>query len=249
MDKIERLKGEVYFLRAYTYHYLAALYGGVPLISEPFGLSDDFETPRSSYGATVDFIVADLDMAASLLGEDFEGSNAGRATKGAALHLKARTLLYAASDLHHNMSTYAPGFSNPELLGYTSGDQNSRWQAAKNAAKAVIDLGIYDLYKPNPAPGDSIAQNFVDYFISYGYEDEDILLQYFTPKTEEGWQGYDPALYCGPNGYHNWGNNVPLGELVDDYEIKDGTGFDWNNPAHKASPYTNREARFYATIA
>ena len=51
-----------------------------------------------------------------------------------------------------------------------------------------------------------------------------------------------------PNGYHNWGNNVPLGELVDDYEMKDGTSFDWSNPAHQASPYTNREARFYATI-
>jgi len=247
-DIIDRMTGEVYFLRAYTYHYLAALYGGVPLITEPFGLSDDFETPRSTYGATIDFIVADLDMAASLLGEDFEGSNAGRATKGAALHLKARTLLYAASDLHHDMSTYAPGFSNPELLGYTSGNQNTRWQAAKNAAKAVIDLGIYDLYKPNPAPGDSIAQNFVDYFISYGYEDEDILLQYFTPKTDENWDGYNPALYCGPNGYHNWGNNVPLGELVDDYEMKDGSSFDWSNPTHKASPYTNRDARFYATV-
>ena len=246
-EKIDRMTGEVYFLRAYTYHYLAALYGGVPLISEPFGLSDDFETPRSTYGQTVDFIVADLDMAASLL-QDSQESNAGRATKGAALHLKARTLLYAASDLHQNMSTYAPGFSNPELLGYTSGSQASRWQAAKDAAKAVIDLGTYSLYKADPAPGDSIAQNFVDYFISYGYEDEDILLQYFTPKTEEGWDGYNPALYCGPNGYHNWGNNVPLGELVDDYEMKDGSSFDWSNPVHKASPYTNREARFYATV-
>jgi hypothetical protein len=93
-----------------------------------------------------------------------------------------------------------------------------------------------------------VAQNFVDYFISYGYESEDILLQYFTPKTDENWDGYNPGLYCGPNGYHNWGNNVPLGELVDDYEMKDGSSFDWNNPAHKASPYTNREARFYATI-
>jgi hypothetical protein len=111
-----------------------------------------------------------------------------------------------------------------------------------------MDLGIYDLYEADPAPGDSIAQNFVDYFISYGYNEEDIFLQYFTPKTDEGWDGYNPGLYCGPNGYHNWGNNVPLGELVDDYEMKDGSSFDWSNPAHKASPYTNREARFYATI-
>jgi len=246
MDLIDRLYGEVHFLRGYLYHYLAALYGGVPLIDKAYTLDDEFEIARNSYEETVNFIVADLDAAADLLAE-VQG-DAGRITKGAAMHLKARTLLYAASDLHHEMDSYAPGFSNPELLGYTSGGQQSRWQAAKDAAKDVMDLGIYGLYEADPAPGDSIAQNFVDYFISYGYNEEDILLQYFTPKTDEGWAGYNPALYCGPNGYHNWGNNCPLGELVDDYEFKDGTSFDWDNPAHASDPYTGREARFYATI-
>ena len=245
---IDRLTGEVYFLRGYLYHYLAALYGGVPIIDKPYGLSDDFEIARNTYSETVDFIVEQFDQAAAILDTEYGGVNAGRATKGAALHLKARTLLYAASDLHNEMSSYAPGYSNPELLGYTSGDRTARWQAARNAAKAVMDLGIYGLYEAAPAPGDSIAQNFVDYFLSYGYENEDILLQYFTPNTDESWEGYNPALYCGPNGYHNWGNNCPLGELVDDYEMKDGSSFDWTNPAHEASPYTNREARFYATI-
>ena len=248
-NTLDRLTGEVYFLRAYTYHYLVALYGGVPIIDKPYGLSDEFEIARNTYEEVINFIVSDLDMAASLLpNEHADGSDAGRATKGAAMHLKARTLLYAASDLHHDMDSYAPGFSNPELLGYTGGDQVSRWQAAKTAAKDVIDLGIYDLYEATPGPSDDVAQNLVDYFISYGYENEDILLQYFTPKTDEGWDGYNPGLYCGPNGYHNWGNNVPLGELVDDYEMDDGSSFDWSNPAHQASPYTNREARFYATI-
>lgn len=245
-DDIQNLYGQVHFLRAYLYHYLAAMYGGVPLIDKPYSLDDEFEMARNSYEETVNFIVADLDAAAGLLPEG--QPDAGRITKGAAMHLKARTLLYAASDLHHNMDSYAPGYSNPELLGYTSGSQQSRWQSAKQAAKDVMDLGIYGLYESDPAAGDSVAQNFVDYFISYGYENEDILLQYFTPKTDEGWAGYNPALYCGPNGYHNWGNNCPLGELVDDYEFKDGTSFDWGNPDHAADPYTGREARFYATI-
>ena len=246
--KIDRMTGEVHFLRAYTYHYLAALYGGVPIITEPYGLSDEFEVARNSYEETVNFIVADLDLAAGMLPPDYGGgSDAGRITEGAALHLKARILLYAASDLHHMQSSYAPGFSNPELLGYTGGSQAARWQAAKDAAEDVMTLG-YSLVNPDPAPTDDIAQNFIDYFISYGYESEDILLQYYTPKTDENWDGYNPALYCGPNGYHNWGNNVPLGELVDEYEMTDGSSFDWENPAHKASPYTDREARFYATI-
>lgn len=60
--------------------------------------------------------------------------------------------------------------------------------------------------------------------------------------------GYNPALYCGPNGYHNWGNNCPLGDLVDDYEMKDGSKFSWDNPKHKANPYVKRDARLYSTI-
>jgi hypothetical protein len=246
--EVDRLKGEVHFLRAYTYHYLAALYGGVPIIDKAYGLSDEFEVARNSYEETMNFIIADLDAAAALL--PTEAAKAGQATEGAALHLKARALLYAASDVHHTQASYAPGFGNPELLGYTGGSQASRWQAAKDAASAVMTLngGMYGLVNDNPAASDDIAQNFADYFISYGYENEDILLQYFTPKTDENWDGYNPALYCGPNGYHNWGNNVPLGELVDDYEMADGTPFDWSNPAHQADPYTNREARFYATI-
>ena len=246
---VDRMYGEVYFLRGYLYHYLAAMYGGVPIIETPYGLDDEFEVARNTYEETVNFIVEQMDLAAGLLPDNYGGgAEEGRITRGAALHLKARTLLYAASDLHHDMNSYAPGFSNPELLGYTGGSQNTRWEAARDAAKAVIDLGMYSLVNADPAPGDSIAQNFVDYFISYGPETEDILLQYFTPKTDEGWAGYNPALYCGPNGYHNWGNNCPLGELVDDYEFKDGTAFDWGNPAHAADPYTGREARFYATI-
>ncbi|HEU0227310.1 MAG TPA: RagB/SusD family nutrient uptake outer membrane protein, partial [Arachidicoccus soli] len=53
----------------------------------------------------------------------------------------------------------------------------------------------------------------------------------------------------GPNGYDGWGGNVPLQNLVDDYEMNNGksitdptSGYD---PTH---PYDNRDPRFYATI-
>ncbi len=250
----DRTIGEAYFLRGYTYHYLVALYGGVPLITKPYGLNQDYSIARNTYEECINYIVGQLDSAAMYLPASFAGGDRGHATKGAALALKARTLLYAASDLHEGskMSSYLTGagssFTNKELLGYTSGSQADRWTTAKAAAKAVIDLGTFSLYKETPAPGDSIAKNFVDYFLSYGYETEDILLQYFTTKTGRSWSDYNPALYSGPNGYHNWGNNTPLGDLVDDYEMKDGSSFDWNNPVHKANPYARRDARFYATI-
>jgi starch-binding outer membrane protein, SusD/RagB family len=249
-----RTIGEVYFLRAYNYHYLVALYGGVPIITRPYGLNEDYAIARNTYEECINYIVGQLDSAAMYLPAAFTGSDRGHATKGAALAMKARTLLFAASDLHESskMASYLTGsassFSHKELLGYTSGSQPARWAAAKAAAKAVIDLGTFSLVNPDPAPADDISKNFINYFLSYGYGTEDILLQYYTPKTGQSWSDYNPALYCGPNGYHNWGNNTPLGDIVDDYEMKDGSAFDWNNSAMAANPYVNRDARFYASI-
>ena len=62
--------------------------------------------------------------------------------------------------------------------------------------------------------------------------------------------GYDdyPALRIAPNGYNGHGSTTPIGEMVDDYQMSDGTPFDWNNPAHSANPYANREPRFYSSI-
>lgn len=238
----DKMEGEVHFLRAYLYHEMIAMWGGVPLVKNVYELTDDFEEPRASYEDCVNFIVEECDAAATMLPEVQSGADRGRATKGAALALKSRVLLYAASDLHN--TNISPSFSNPELLGYTGGDQTSRWRDAKNAAKAVIDLGLYNLYKGDPAPEDSIAQNYNEYFLSKEYTEEDIWAKFFLEELSRQMIG----LYSGPNGYHGWGTNAPVGDLVDDYEMKDGSKFDWNNPDHAAKPYTNRDQRLYATI-
>ena len=236
----DRATGEVHFLRAFLYHELTTMYGGVPIITKPYGLEDDFLIPRSSYSDCVDFMVEECDLAASLLPTAHSGDNKGRATKGAALALKARILLYAASDLYN--TTVFPGYSNPELLGYTTGSRADRWTAAKNAAKDVMDLRVYNLYKAIPTPTDSIAKNYNEMFIKKETE-EDIFLKYFTANSEA-----ILGLDCQSNGWHAWGTNAPLGDMVDDYEMRDGSKFDWTNPAHAAEPYKNREPRFYADI-
>ncbi len=244
--QVNNLKGQVYFLRANLYHFLIALYGGVPIITQPSGLNEDYSVARNSYADCITFITHQLDSATMFLPLTNSSSNQGRVTKGAAMALKARVLLYAASPLHSKQSEYAPGYSKPELLGYVDGGNAARWQAAKDAAKAVINLGIYSLYKGEPSPGDSIAKNIAEYFYT-PFTPEDIFVQYSTVKTNEDW-GYNLGQFNGPNGYHCWGNQGPLGEFVDDYEMKDGSAFNWNNPVHKAAPYSNRDARFYATI-
>ncbi len=236
----DRMKGEVHFLRAFLYHELTAVYGGVPIITEPYGLTDDFLIARNSYSDCVDFMVEELDLAAGLLPTAHSGDGKGRATKGAALSLKSRVLLYAASDLYN--TTVFQGYSNPELIGYTGGSRTDRWTAAKNSAKVVMDLGLYNLYKANPAPTDSVARNLAELFIAKN-TDEDIFIKYFTTNQAQMY-----GIVTGPNGYHNWGTNAPIQEMVDAFEMKDGSKFSWSNPAHASLPYANREPRFYSTV-
>jgi len=250
-DLKDRLTGEAYFARAYFYHMLTSLYGGVPIIKDPYGLSDEFTIARDSYEDCINFIVEDLDNAADLLA-GLGNIDEGRASEGAALALKSRVLLYAASELHNNNSLFS-GFSNSELLGYTGGDATTRWTAAKNAAKALIDLGDYSLYKPDPATAEEATQNYIEYFTSMGTSEDIFLRHYFTTGGQyyEGWDNSMPGLFCGPNGYHNWGNNCPLGNLVDSYEMADGSKFSWDNASYAADPYgefggMRRDPRFYA---
>lgn len=241
----ERLKGEAHFLRAYFYHNLVRLHGGVPIIERTFKLTDDFLVPRNTLEESIQFIVDEADAAANFLPLAHEASNIGRATKGAALALKSRMLLYAASDLYNrdqwrDGEDWTDGYAHKDLISYAS-SSNAKWQAAKDAAKAVIDLGVYALHDTgNP------VQDYVDLFLD-PTTPEAIFSRFFIKSR--GWEdGALPGLANGPNGYHNWGGNTPIQELVDDYELEDGSEFDWNNPAHAAAPYENRDPRFYASI-
>ena len=259
----EKLTGEVYFLRAYYYQQLLRYYGGVPLISKSYGLNEDYTAPRNTYDECVKFIVSDLDNAIKLL--DGKSVIAGRASKLSAMALKARVLLYAASDLHDGPTVKAKssilgGFSKLELIAYPSGDRAARWNAAKAAAKAVLDLGKgYKLDLTAPVSPEDGKNNYIS--IAMGGQSavgdaaaatELILQRTHTAlyTQEDNWPlgGIHYGINNGPNGYHNWAGNTPIQQLVDDYEMMDGTKFDWNNPAHKAAPYEKRDPRFYGTV-
>ncbi len=243
----DRLTGEVLFLRAYHYHTLAFMYGGFPLIDKAYDLSDDPLIGRNSFEECIKFIADDCDKAAALLPISHASANdLGRATKGAALALKARVLLYAASELYNN-KTWTSGFAKPELVGYVSGDRTARWTAAKNAAKAVMDMKVYDLYKKTPSSGDDIVKNYTDIFLAK-QTSEDIFVRFYITTSMETSETYNPGLHNSTNGYHGHGSNNPIGQAADDYDMKNGSRFDWNNPAHKADPYANRDPRFYANI-
>ncbi|MFY0253097.1 RagB/SusD family nutrient uptake outer membrane protein [Chitinophaga sp. 30R24] len=231
-----RMKGEVHFMRAWYYHMLVKYYGGVPLITKTFNVKGDegeiLNVTRATFEACVNFIVNECDSAAKALPLAYDAvASKGRATKGAALALKSRILLYAASDLFN-------GVSNP-LMGYTTAGQTARMLLAKAAADSVIQLHFYELYHPT----DSAAENYARVFL-----DKDNKELIFVKQYDKSLLGTSHDLYNGPNGYHNWGGNVPIENFVSGYQMRDGSAFSWSNAAQAQAPYANRDPRFYATI-
>lgn len=250
-DTKSKLKGEVFFLRAYLYHNLVSFYGGVPLITKAYTLTDSFSVARDTYANCIQYISDQCDSAAKYL--PLMQSEGGRATKGAALALKSRVLLYAASDLYNTPSAFT-GYAHPELVSYTSAsssERQARWQKAKDAAKAVIDLGTYSLYMPSPANQAEATTNYGNLFLQQSTP-EDIFVKYFSTKIIGSWNSYGkdygPGLFHNPNGFWGWGVDCPTQQFVDEYEMNNGTAFSWSNSTQAAAPYQNRDPRFYATV-
>lgn len=251
----DRLMGEAHFLRGYYHQQLLRFYGGIPVITAPYGLGEDYSIARNSYADVVSAIVSDMDAAAGLL--DGKPETPGRASVLAALALKSRVLLYAASDLHE--ASKVSGEMAGDLFAY-SGGQEGRWQAAKTAAKAALDMGAgYKLDLSGPVSAAEGKQNYLSIAMGGGSPvgDPSAAVELILQRTatvdytqESRWPlgGLHHGINNGPNGYHNWAGNTPIQQLVDDYENMDGTRFDWSDEAQASAPYVNRDPRFYATI-
>lgn len=266
--RIPGYKADARFLRAMRYFELFRRYGAVPLITRSYNVSEAGEVSsilRSPVDSIVAFICAECDAAAADLPLNFNNnpSEIGRITKGAALALKARTLLYAASPLFNGNSMYA-GIKNPDgTLLFAQTYDKAKWKKAADAAKAVMDLGIYTLYNPNPS---NPIDNYAQLFYTREYNETILPLMFSTTRNLE-------ANFL-PNGKdaNGQGGNGKLSvfqTMVDAYEMNNGlpikdpnSGYDatgfwdgklWDGKAFRevkdvSNMYKNRDPRFYASI-
>lgn len=145
----DRMEGEARFLRAYYYFTLMRQYGPVPLVpDEGQDISLTYEKlalPRASIDELVEYIVADLERAARVLPTEYASTWVGRATQGAALALRAKILLYAASPLFNGNTELFNLKDNEGRNLISQTPDNRKWARAAAAAKEVIDLGVYEL--------------------------------------------------------------------------------------------------------
>ncbi len=225
LKDIRMWRAEARFLRAYFHFELLKRYGPIPIVTSTLSINGNYEnTPRPTMKEVVDFIAKECDIAADTL-ELTPWRNVndafGRATKGAALALKSRLLLYAASPLYVDFGDTNEANKPTDI---------AMWKSAADAAKAVIDLNQYEL-----------ASSYADLFKNDFQNKEYIFVRRYAANSDFEKSNF-PVSFGGKGGTN------PSQNLVDDYEMLDGTPFDWNDPAKAAQPFENRDARLGATI-
>ncbi len=205
--------GEAKFIRAYYYFASVRIYGGVPIVTEPLdGYFDGGENAglyvdRSTEKATWDFVLSELDEAASLLPET-RSTGAYRANKWAALGLKSRVALWAASvskywnraaiDNSHEAVSKELAFMKAEYA-------DNYYQQCIDASEQIIKSGKFSLYGATPATVEEAVKNFEDLFQSRKNE-EFIFGRSYNNGVSTNSNGID--LKNSPNQVHGSGTGV-----------------------------------------
>jgi starch-binding outer membrane protein, SusD/RagB family len=236
----KQLTGQVRFLRAYTYFELVKRYGGVPLILVPQSLDggDSLYVKRNTEKELYDFIGTECDTSATMLPDSYSSDQLGRATKFAALALKSRAMLYAASEAEYGT------LQLNGLVGMPATDATPDWQASYDASKAIIDANQFVLYNQYADK----AQNYQMIFLDKGNSEEIFAKKYISIQA-----GHRADDYYETNAnYSYWGTAYsPTLEMVNAYENIDGTpgNIDWPNVTGDLRDFfKNKDPRLNASI-
>ena len=219
------LKGQVRFIRAFVYFEMIKRYGGVPLITTAQERDEDLRVPRNSTKECFDFVLSELNTAANELPESYPAADLGRVTKGAALAMKGRVLLFRASPQFnptHNAAHWQAAYdANKEALTYLSAKGAGLMETYSNAALFLAEMNkevVFAIRFLNPA---GRTQN----------RDAAVRPIDFTANATGG---------CHPTQ-----------ELVDAFPLKSGKKTAWNDPQYAGDvtkSWQNRDNRFYTTV-
>lgn len=276
-EEIIQYKAEARFLRAFYYYELMRMYGPVVLIGEevldPSNVS--FSTPRATWAECVEYVCNEMDSVVKILPPVQDELWYGKPTSGAALAIKSIVLLTNASQLFNPNPSVAPALygsvknaDGTELFSSTY--DVSKWQAAANAAKAVINSGGgYELYKVYDGDGDIDPISSLQGIHTVRWNSELI----FARTLNETWW----FQHTVPRGTNTYGVFAVTQQQVDAFAMANGRyplinsdntaftdptsgyqehGFrDFTNPMNKLNAktrtyqmYCDREPRFYTNV-
>ena len=197
-------------------------------------LIDDKKFPRASYEEMVEFIVEEADLAASLLSDMLEASEIGRATKGAALMLKAKTYFWVASKVFQN--------KEKSYLGFPDDRSDAMLTEAAKAYDELMKLP-YSLIQITGTTQDQIKEQYRQIFLTKNSQESIWEVQHSNDGDFADGFGHKldresvSPFFGGTIAAYS-----PTQNHVDEYNMRDGKPYD---PTH---PYDNRDYRFYANI-
>jgi hypothetical protein len=190
-EEITDLKGQAHFLRAYFYWMMLRLYGPIPIVpNEGIDYTKDYDEvaqPRNTYDECAEYINNELLQAAQGLPLQRAVQDVARPTKGAALALRAKVLLFAASPLYNGK---APADIAADMVDKHGKHllaevyDESKWAKAAAAAKDVMELNVYSLYVAHYKSTGNIAYPPT---VTPPHDDN------FSDKSwPDGWKDIDP---------------------------------------------------------
>ncbi|HEX8425398.1 RagB/SusD family nutrient uptake outer membrane protein [Hymenobacter sp.] len=236
-ETVKWWKAEARFIRALMYFELVKRYGGVPLIGDQiFTLQDDLSLSRNTYSECVDYIVKECDaivpdLRKETIAREYTDNDWGRIPRGAALALKSRMLLYAASPLFNGGGQVVPG--STDLNGYPNADP-MRWQKALDAAQEFLNAGYYTL-----------RPSFSSVFLERKNTEIILAKQAVTNTTLETTNA--PVGSAAPA--NSQGLTSPSQNLVDAFPDANGRPITDPATSYQANnPYAGRDPRLLATV-
>ncbi|MBO4455906.1 MAG: RagB/SusD family nutrient uptake outer membrane protein [Bacteroidales bacterium] len=225
LDHMALYPYEARTLRAFYLFELARRYGDIPVPLTMLTVEEANSIEKTPFDDVIKFIAEECDTCALKLPTTYIGmldDEYGRVTKGFAMALKAKALLYAASPLH-----------NP------SGDK-TKWQKAAQAAKDVMDLGIYRLDPAETANSVNSSETILQIMRS---ESQSFEKYNFPVRFTMGTRNYMSGTYPTQNLVDAFqtaaGYDITLG---DDGWKTDDPDFDITRP------YEGRDPRFARAI-
>ena len=244
-DYVSTRSAEARFLRAWEYFEMVKRFGGVPIVTEALGLDateDQLFVARNSEKEVYDFISSELDAIANALPDAADVG--GRATKWAALALKSRAMLYAASVAQHGTEQLGG------LLGFPASDANSYYQQSLQASREIIETGPFSLYRKN---ADKV-QNLIDLFLDEGGNPEAIFVEKYSFEAGKN-HAFDVTGTPAGFGF-SWNSNYPVYlETMEKFDFIDGESgkmdqsfYEGNTAFDPARFFGERDPRFRAWI-
>ena len=169
-EKVNQYMAEALFQRASCYARLVTYFGNVVYVTEVIDIDAAFQMGQTPKEEVIPLIYADYDEAIKYLPEKYSGTSSQRATKGAAMAMKARFALYM-------------------------GD----WEVCRDAAKQCMDLGIYKLHSSyadlflsttkNAEESIFLLPRSIEFKVTYGSSN----VKNEVTRNPGGWGAYCPS--------------------------------------------------------